>query len=372
MKVTLMNKKVTHVKSFPKVTVVTVVYNLIKTGREQYFRQCLESVHEQFYSNVEHIVVDGASVDDTLDLLEEYHKKEWITYYSEPDNGIYEAMNKGIRKATGKYIVFLNSDDYFCTKSAISLSIEALEREKTAFSCAYAYYLANEKPIARINVQPEVFFLCMPFSHQTMFTRRDILLKENCFNEKYKSAADYDLIVRLLIKGYEFSVVKDTISCFREGGFADSDFEKSKNEVRMIMKDNFSEDIGKISNGLSNYKYGVADNDYSNYVISLDTLQRIKKSVCFRIRKSIEKIRHKKQDNRTVIFSPKGYFLPLKWDVTLFGISIFSIERMSYPIKNDRIVFKLFDAIKLFEIKSSDISFLLRILYIPALKIKYR
>ena len=98
----------TETEKFPKVTIVTVVYNLIENGREQYFRQCLESVHKQLYQNIEHIVIDGASNDGTIDLLEEYNKKGWIKYYSEPDTGIYDAMNKGIEKATGKYIVFLN------------------------------------------------------------------------------------------------------------------------------------------------------------------------------------------------------------------------------------------------------------------------
>ena len=95
-----MNNTNTEKGLFPKVTVVTVTRNLIKNGREQYFRQCLESVYEQVYSNVEHIVIDGASNDGTLDILKEYQKKKWITYYSEPDNGIYDAMNKGIKKAS--------------------------------------------------------------------------------------------------------------------------------------------------------------------------------------------------------------------------------------------------------------------------------
>ena len=67
---------------YPRVTVVTVVYNLIEGGREEYFRQCLESVREQMYRDVEHIVIDGASTDGTIDILEGYRKKGWIRYYS--------------------------------------------------------------------------------------------------------------------------------------------------------------------------------------------------------------------------------------------------------------------------------------------------
>jgi len=81
----------------PLVTIVTITFNLIKAGREKTFRQCLESVHNGTYKNVEHIVIDGASKDGTLDLIKEYANKGWVKYISEPDSGIYDAMNKGVR-----------------------------------------------------------------------------------------------------------------------------------------------------------------------------------------------------------------------------------------------------------------------------------
>ncbi len=90
------------------VTVVTITYNLIKSGREKYVRQCIECVHNQTYQNIEHIIIDGASSDGTLEIFKDY---PWLKVFSEPDKGIYDAMNKGVAKASGKYIVFLNSDD---------------------------------------------------------------------------------------------------------------------------------------------------------------------------------------------------------------------------------------------------------------------
>lgn len=80
-----------------KVTVITVVYNLIKSGRVKYFKQMLRSVRNQTYKNIEHIVMDGKSTDGTLSLLDKYQKKGYIKYYSEKDNGPYDAMNKGIK-----------------------------------------------------------------------------------------------------------------------------------------------------------------------------------------------------------------------------------------------------------------------------------
>ncbi len=92
----------------PKVTIVTITYNLIKAGRTDSFKQAVESVHRQNYDNIEHIIIDGASTDGSKELIEEYVKKKWVICFSEPDKGIYDAMNKGIQKASGEYIAFLN------------------------------------------------------------------------------------------------------------------------------------------------------------------------------------------------------------------------------------------------------------------------
>ena len=107
----------------PLVTVVTITFNLIKAGREKTFRQSLESIHNQTYKNIEHIIIDGASQDGTIELLEEYAQKGWIKYYSESDTGIYNAFNKGIDRANGEYIVFVNSDDFYGCKFVIELSV---------------------------------------------------------------------------------------------------------------------------------------------------------------------------------------------------------------------------------------------------------
>ena len=98
--------------------------------------QCIASVRSQRYPNIEHLVMDGASDDGTTDMLDRYQKLGWLKYYSEPDSGMYEAMNKGIRKANGKYIVFLNTDDYFHNADAIEESVYSLENSKADFSFA--------------------------------------------------------------------------------------------------------------------------------------------------------------------------------------------------------------------------------------------
>jgi glycosyltransferase involved in cell wall biosynthesis len=204
---------------FPKVTVITVVRNLILSGREKFFRQCLESVRNQTYPNIEHIVIDGASTDGTLELLEEY--KKWITYYSEPDEGVYYGMNKGIQKSTGKYINFLNSDDYFCDITGLEKSVELLEDTCAAFSHSevYACSVDGEK-LHVLQNRIEEFFFRMPFCHQGVLMRRDIIVFEGMFNTDLKIICDYDLILRLILKGYRTVSVKVIFVVFRMGGLS--------------------------------------------------------------------------------------------------------------------------------------------------------
>lgn len=114
----------------PLITIVTITYNLIKAGREQTFRQCVESVHNQTYKNIEHIIIDGASNDGSLDLIKEYEDKGWIKCYSEPDKGIFDAMNKGIRLAKGVYVNFLNTDDYFHDINGVENSVKKVNRRQ--------------------------------------------------------------------------------------------------------------------------------------------------------------------------------------------------------------------------------------------------
>lgn len=234
----------------PLVTIVTITFNLKKNGREETFRQCLESVHNQTYKNIEHIVIDGASTDGTIDLIKEYADKGWVKYISEPDTGIYNAMNKGIKMAKGKYIAFLNSDDFYHGKEGVAKTVEALEESQADFSYAPTIMLDEDgkndekHPHCRPNIK-NVFYV-MPFCHQTMFTRRDILLKENLFDDSFKSAGDYDLVIRLCLKRYKSVFVKDVFTTYRWGGFSIALNDISIKEVSKTYFKNYSK-LTKIS-----------------------------------------------------------------------------------------------------------------------------
>jgi glycosyltransferase len=215
-----MNKMITK-QTKPIVTIVTVTFNLIKSGREKTFRQCLESVHNQTYDNIEHIVIDGASNDGTVDLIEEYAKINWIRYISEPDSGIYDAMNKGIKMAEGKYISFLNSDDYYHDVAGVQTSIDALEISGATFSYAPVINL-DEVSGTRQTIYPEiskVFFSITP-NHQTMFISRDVMIEEGMFNSNFKCIADYDMTIRLCLKKYKSVYIEDSFLTYRLGGFS--------------------------------------------------------------------------------------------------------------------------------------------------------
>lgn len=221
----------------PQVTVITVVKNAVKEGRKKFFRQCIESVHNQYYQNIEHLIVDGKSTDGTLGLLRKYKELGWIDYISEEDSGIYEAMNKGIRKAKGDYIVFLNTDDYFHNPEAVKESIFSLINSGADFSFA-SNRLLKENGVCNMIRRPEMgsVIVQMPFCHQTMFVKKSVLLKEGLFNENYKSSADYDLVLRLVLKGYKYVEVETDIVTYRNGGMSESQQMRSDMEKYEIFK----------------------------------------------------------------------------------------------------------------------------------------
>ena len=215
----------------PTVTIVTAVLNLVKNGRVDYFKQCLESVHNQTYKNIEHIIIDGASSDGTLDIIQEYIDKGWVKCFSEKDTGIYNAFNNGIKHATGKYVVFLNSDDYYCDERAVELSINALEKTGADFSCATANVIDSEgKTIYVFRPNVKGFALSIPFPHETMFCRTDTIRRYGGFDESFRIAGDYDLILKMILSGCRVVVVDATILDFRATGVSFNDMEKAKKE----------------------------------------------------------------------------------------------------------------------------------------------
>lgn len=218
----------------PLVTVVTVIRNLLQSGRVENFRQCVESVQNQDYPAIEHLLIDGASDDGTQELLREYEGKRGIRIISEPDSGIYDAMNKGLRAARGKYVAFLNSDDYWHNPHGVACSVEWLERVQADFSYAPCHYIQDDGTDAGVSM-PELGSVCsvMPFCHQTMLTRVEAVRSAGGFDDRaLRITADYDLLLRLLVRGAKPVYVPLCFSTFRRGGTCASRPEETAAEFR--------------------------------------------------------------------------------------------------------------------------------------------
>lgn len=207
----------------PLVTIVTVTYNLIENNRKESFIRALESVHNQTYNNIEHLIIDGSSNDGTLDLIKEYADKGWIKYISEPDTGLYDAMNKSASLAQGKYILFLNSDDFFSGKEGVEQSVIALEKSKADCSytdCIVIDYDGINYAKEHCQNKPDLamFFTDMPFSHQTLMVKTEVFRTLGAFDTKYKSSADYDFALKLLFNKSKFVYIPYEFVTYQLGG----------------------------------------------------------------------------------------------------------------------------------------------------------
>ena len=188
--------KSTHTNEPPLVTVITVCYNLLKNDRAGHFRKCLKSVHAQDYPAVEHLVIDGASQDGTVEVLEQYAHLGWIRYISEPDSGIYDAMNKGIKMATGDIIATFN--EQFLIVNAISLMVGAIESDGNDGAHADLIYATDEKVKRYWKMGSGCIEKGWMPGHPTLYLKRSVYEKYGLYNTKYKCSADYDFMIRIL------------------------------------------------------------------------------------------------------------------------------------------------------------------------------
>ena len=217
-----------------KVTVITVVYNLVKSGRVKYFKQMLQSVRNQTYKNIEHIVMDGKSTDGTLNLLDKYQKKGYIKYYSEKDNGPYDAMNKGITKAESNYIVILHSDDYLYDKNVIALQMKYLKINKSDYVFGNTLFIDKNNKEIDIKTIPynydesykfqkadnvPYFWMEIPFNHEGAIFKKNIFNKVKFGNIKvYGPYADLKFEMDLILNDFKYSYIPYNFLCFRLGG----------------------------------------------------------------------------------------------------------------------------------------------------------
>ncbi|GGP06534.1 glycosyl transferase [Cloacibacterium rupense] len=188
-----------------KISIITVCYNSGKTIEDTF-----KSVQSQSYKDIEYIVIDGGSKDNTLQLINQY--KEIIDYtVSEKDKGLYDAMNKGIEKATGDVIGFLNSDDLFCDDKAVE-KVMNIFNENPKLDSVYAdlYYVDqnNADKIVRkwITSKQKKFKYGWHPAHPTFYIKKEVYNQFGGFDLKFKLASDFEIMLRFLEK-YKISTL---------------------------------------------------------------------------------------------------------------------------------------------------------------------
>lgn len=224
----------------PLVSVVTVCFNPLKDGRKELFIKNLDSVQKQA-CDVEHLIIDGASTDGTLDLVRDYANQfHEIRLFSKEDSGIYEAMNRGLALARGKYITFLNTDDYYHQTEGLALSVKALEESGCSFSFA-PILPTGSCFVHRLHRHPErhlhriLLFPTIP--HQSMLYRRAILIELGGYDPSYRMGGDHDLTLRLIAVGHKGCFVDTAFVTFSSGGFSTQDKDlKLREKMRRVKR----------------------------------------------------------------------------------------------------------------------------------------
>ena len=208
-----------------KVTIITVCYNASDT-----IEKTILSVINQNYDNIEYIIIDGGSKDRTIDIIKKYENKitKWV---SEPDKGIYDAMNKGIKMATGEWINFMNSGDTFVENDVLT-TIFANECY-TNFSVIYGDSVYEVNGRLYCSSARDFSSLSMGFDHQSSFVRASDA-KELLFELKYSLAADYNMMMTLKKQGKRFNYVKTAISQYDTTGLSAQNREKHIYELMCI------------------------------------------------------------------------------------------------------------------------------------------
>ena len=226
-----------------KVSIITVVYN-----NEDTIKDAIESVLNQTYKNIEYIIIDGVSTDGTVEVIKSYGDKI-DKFISEKDNGIYDAMNKGIKLASGDIVGILNSDDFYASNDIIEKVVKTLKEQKVDSVYGDLVYV-NAKDTNKIvrywkskPYKKGLFKKGWHPAHPTFFVKKEIYDKYGIFNLDFKIAADYELMLRFLEK-YQISsgYIPEVFVKMRIGG-------ESNQSIKNIIKANIeSYNAWKVNN----------------------------------------------------------------------------------------------------------------------------
>ena len=200
-----------------KISIITITFNSAKT-----LNHALDSVQSQTYKDIEHIIVDGASTDGTKELIEAYAKAHKnVRWVSEKDKGIYDALNKGIKLATGDIIGFLHSDDVLYSADSIGQIATAFEQSGADVVYGDLQYCSGGKVVRRWksnDFDPRALKYGWMPPHPTVYVRREVYQQVGEYDEWFRISADYDMMLRIFTAGYKTHYIPEVLVSMETGG----------------------------------------------------------------------------------------------------------------------------------------------------------
>lgn len=226
-----------------KISIISVCYNSSKT-----ILDTIRSVNSQSYPNIEHVFIDGLSSDNTIEIIRSNSKIKNVII-SEKDSGLYDALNKGISKASGEIIGFLHSDDIFSSSEIISDLMEKIQNENLDGVYGDLLYVdkINTDKIIRFwkscEFNPTLLREGWMPAHPTLILKKEVYLKHGVFDKSFKIAADYDFMLRIFKNSnLKFGYLPKLVTKMRVGGASNRSvknmIKKSKEDYRAIRSNN--------------------------------------------------------------------------------------------------------------------------------------
>ncbi|MBY7894045.1 glycosyltransferase [Vibrio fluvialis] len=240
-----------------KVSIITATYNSSQT-----IQDTLTSLEQQTYDDIEYIIVDGASKDNTLDVVEQHCSKRVSKIISEPDKGIYDALNKGIKAATGDIVGFLHSDDLFAYPEAVADLVATMNNHQSQAVYADLEYVSKENTSKVIRrwvsgdySKGKLKTGWMP-PHPTFYMKRELYEAYGVFDLNFKIAADYDSLLRYLWSNdVTLAYLPKVITKMRVGGASNRSLKNILHKTR--------EDIQALKNNQLSWPQAVLIKNFS-------------------------------------------------------------------------------------------------------------
>lgn len=217
------------------ISILIATYNSEKT-----IEAALKSVKEQTLKDWECIIIDGASKDRTLEVVKSYKEKDdRFSFISEPDKGVFDALNKGVKLAKGEWIYVLGSDDTLTKDGLSDLMMKANDDSKVIYGDAIAKFADGREHKIRTK-SPSFMRYNMITSHQAMIVKKSIMEEFCNFDIRYKLCADFDLFQKIYLKGYKFQYVEKAVAYYGMEGLSNGFSFKNDWDKYKVCKKNHS------------------------------------------------------------------------------------------------------------------------------------